>query len=230
MFTGIIEATGMVEGIIRRGEALELQIAIMGDPGGSDFAELTIGESIAVNGVCLTVARLTRNRSFLAYAMPETLRRTALAGLAPGDKVNLERSLRVGGRLGGHLVTGHVDGVGYLEKREEVEEGFLFTIKAPPNVMRYIVEKGSIAVDGVSLTVASCNAEGFTVSIIPHTASVTALGSKRVGEPCNLEADIIGKYVEKLLEPYLNLKEPYLKQQVGASSSLTLDLLHELGY
>jgi len=228
MFTGIIEATGTVEGIIRRGGALELQIAVPGDLGSSDFAELAMGESIAVNGVCLTVARLNRNGSFLAYAMPETLRRTALAGLAPGERVNLERSLKLGGRLGGHLVTGHVDGVGYLEKREDIEEGFLFTIKAPPNVMRYVVEKGSVAVDGVSLTVASCAADRFTVSIIPHTASVTALGSKRAGEPCNLEADIIGKYVEKFLEPYH--KEPHCKQHEGASSSLTLDFLHELGY
>lgn len=227
VFTGIVEAVGIVRDVIRRGEALELRIAArdMTREAGPDsaFSGVAIGDSIAVNGVCLTVTRLHGDAGFLVYAMPETLKRTAISRLRPQDKVNLERALKLDDRLGGHLVTGHVDGIGYLEKRESVEEGSLITIKAPSSVMRYVVEKGSIAVDGVSLTVAGCTGQRFTVSVIPHTASVTTLGSKRIGEPCNLEVDIIGKYVERLLGPYLEARK-------GVSSSLTLDFLDTLGY
>ncbi|MEW5867282.1 MAG: riboflavin synthase [Bacillota bacterium] len=228
MFTGIVEAVGTVSDVIRRGEALQLRIVVHGITrgGGPDsaFSGVAVGDSVAVNGVCLTVAGLDGDGGFLVYAMPETLKRTTMPRLRPQDRVNLERALKLDDRLGGHLITGHVDGVGYLEKRESVEEGSLITIKAPASVMRYVVEKGSIAVDGVSLTVASCTEQGFTISVIPHTASVTTLGSKRIGEPCNLEGDIIGKYVEKLLRPYLE------QRKAASSSSLTLDFLRALGY
>ncbi len=160
------------------------------------------GDSIAVNGVCLTV-RETAGGGFTADVMPETARVTSLGRLRPGDPVNLERALRLGDRLGGHLVTGHVDGVGEVLGRQPLDNAFILDIAAPPQVARYLVPRGSVAVDGVSLTVVSHTEDGFRVSIIPHTAESTTLGRVRRGDPVNLEADLVGKYVARLLEPHL---------------------------
>ena len=161
--------------------------------------DINVGDSIAVNGVCLTATAFDSN-SFVADAMAETLAKTNLNKLAPGDKVNLERALRLGDRLGGHLVTGHVDGVGSIARIERQDIAILITVNAPIEVLRYVVKKGSITIDGTSLTVVDLTSENFQVSLIPHTASHTVLGSKKAGDPVNLEADVLGKYIERFLE------------------------------
>ncbi|MBC7104592.1 MAG: riboflavin synthase, partial [Firmicutes bacterium] len=157
--------------------------------------------SIAVNGACLTVTALGGD-SFTADVMAETLARTNLGELRPGDRVNLERALRLGDRLGGHLVTGHVDGVGVLLERRRQDISEVIAVQAPPEVLRYLVPKGAVAVDGVSLTVVDYDTGSFRVAIVPHTARHTTLGFKRPGAKVNLEADLIGKYVAKLLAPH----------------------------
>ncbi len=168
----------------------------------AQFAGLALGESVCVSGVCLTVIA-SSEESFDVEVSPETLRRSRLATLKTGDDVNLERSLRLGDRLSGHLVFGHVDGVGRLSSIAIDGDSRLCRFEAPETVSRYLVEKGSIAVDGVSLTVFNCTDGGFSVSIIPHTAGVTTLGNLRPGEEVNLESDMIARYLEKLASPYV---------------------------
>lgn len=164
-----------------------------------DASDLSVGESIMVNGVCLTAIDPVGG-AFAVDVSPETLRATDLGRLKKDDRVNLERAMRPDDRLGGHLVTGHVDAVGILRRREAAGNAWVLTVEAPPHVMRYCVPKGSIAVDGISLTVNEVGEKEFSVSIIPHTAEVTTIGSKRPGDEVNLEADLVGKYVERLLE------------------------------
>jgi riboflavin synthase len=217
MFTGLVEELGRVKGIVRGARSVRLTVAakaIMGD--------VKLGDSIAVNGTCLTVVDFGDNW-FTADVMPETVERTALAGLRNGDTVNLERTLRVGDRLGGHIVSGHIDGVGVIRAKETNDNAVVVRIGAPPTVMRYIVEKGSVAIDGISLTVVAVGPDWFTVSLIPHTAAVTTLGIKGVGEPVNLEADVIGKYVEKLLG-----LQP--RQGEGVKGGLSAEFLAEHGF
>ncbi len=194
MFTGLIEERGRVETVERKGmEGARIKV------GAAKVLEgLAVGDSVAVNGICLTVTTL-EGKGFSADVMPETLRKTGLSALKAGDGVNLERAMPATGRFGGHIVTGHIDGVGRVLKRHREGNALLFKISAPKDVLRYTVEKGSIAVDGISLTVAFLEAEAFTVSVIPHTAAETTLGDKRVGGLVNLEGDYIGKFVEKLL-------------------------------
>lgn len=194
MFTGLIEERGRVEAVERKGmEGARIKV------GAAKVLEgLAVGDSVAVNGICLTVTTL-EGKGFSADVMPETLRKTGLSALKAGDGVNLERAMPATGRFGGHIVTGHIDGVGRVLKRHREGNALLFKISAPKDVLRYTVEKGSIAVDGISLTVAFLEAEAFTVSVIPHTAAETTLGDKRVGGLVNLEGDYIGKFVEKLL-------------------------------
>lgn len=194
MFTGLVEELGVLRRLIRGADSAHLHISAAKVLDG-----ISIGDSIAVNGVCLTVVDYDRD-SFTADVMAETLARTNLGGLTPGRRVNLERALRLGGRLGGHLVSGHIDGVGTIVRREDRDIAVLVTIAAPPAVMRYIVKKGSVAVDGISLTVVETDAGSFQVSLIPHTARSTTLGYKRNGDTVNLEGDMIGKYVEKFLQ------------------------------
>jgi riboflavin synthase len=197
MFSGIIAEVGLVKAFIRNGDAAALTIEA--SPACSD---VVIGESIAVNGVCLTLVQRQAN-SFTVDVSPETLRATNLSELQAGDGVNLERSLRLSDRMGGHLVSGHVDGVGtIIEKRSEAN-ALHYDIRAPKPLMRYIVPKGSIAVDGISLTVVTCQSERFQVTIIPHTAAVTTIGGKDIGATVNLECDMIGKYVERVLQARL---------------------------
>lgn len=181
-----------------------------------------LGDSIAVNGTCLTVVEFGDNW-FAADVMPETVDRTALAGLKSGDGVNLERALRVGDRLGGHIISGHIDGVGVIRAKEKNDIAVVVRIEAPPAVMRYIIHKGSVAVDGISLTVVDTGPDWFTVSLIPHTAAMTTLGFKGTGAPVNLEADVIGKYVEKMMKP----AEPAAD---GAKGGLTADFLADNGF
>jgi len=194
VFTGIIQGKGEVIAARPMGGGISFSIK-------ADF-ELdnpTEGESIAVNGVCLT-AREIDGHTFWADVSPESLTRTSLGSVAVGGKVNLERALRLSDRLGGHLVSGHVDAVAKVVSRKKLGEFTIFSFQLPPDLDRYIVEKGSITINGISLTVNSCEGGVFSVSIIPHTLDITTLGALRSGDTANLEVDIIGKYVEKLLK------------------------------
>ncbi|MBM4275818.1 MAG: riboflavin synthase [Deltaproteobacteria bacterium] len=193
MFTGLVEGVGEIVNLARLAEGLRVGVR---PP--FPVAELTLGESVAVAGACLTVVALSSN-SFSAEVSPETLARTTFPAKKAGDKVNLERALRLGDRLGGHLVTGHIDGTGALKERREGPAHLQLRFELPGALSRYVIEKGSIAVDGVSLTVNAVQGHTFTVNIIPHTARMTTLGDLRVGDKVNLETDIIGKYVERLL-------------------------------
>jgi riboflavin synthase len=192
MFTGLVESTAQVRRVQPDGDGVRLEVQT------PLAAELSHGDSIAVNGVCLTAVDPSAD-SFRADVMQETLRRSSLGPLGEGDEVNVELALRAGDRLGGHMVQGHVDGTGEVESA--TDEGFarIVRIAAPPELLRYVVEKGSIAVDGVSLTVAAVDDSGFTVSLIPETLERTTLGQTAPGRMVNLEVDVLAKYVEKLV-------------------------------
>jgi riboflavin synthase len=194
MFTGIIEEVGRVRSL---NAGAEPSLSVLAK---SVLEGTRPGDSIAVNGACLTVTALDGS-SFTVGLMPETLRRTNLGALRAGDKVNLERALQVGGRLGGHFVQGHVDGVGRLLEVRREREALLMRFAAPPAIMRYVVPKGFIAVDGISLTVAECDHGSFTVSLVTFTQSNVALSEKRPGSEVNLETDILGKYIERFARP-----------------------------
>jgi riboflavin synthase len=193
MFTGIVEELGEVTALTDRGDSVRLTVR-----GPLVLAGARHGDSVAVNGVCLTVVD-TDGDTFTADVMRETLDRSALGALAAGSPVNLERPMRLDGRLGGHLVQGHVDGTGRIEQRTASEHWEVVRISLPPDLERYVVHKGSITVDGVSLTVASVGPGELTVSLIPTTLAMTTLGRKGVGDPVNLEVDVVAKYVERLL-------------------------------
>ena len=195
MFTGIVEEMGVIRSIRRGAHSAVLSIGAE-----AVLSDLKTGDSVAVNGVCLT-ATAVEGRGFTADVMHETLLRSSLGALGPGSPVNLERAMAAGGRFGGHIVSGHIDGTGTITERRRDDNAVWYTVTAAPSLLRYIVEKGSVAIDGISLTVASVEAGRFSVSVIPHTASVTVLGRKGPGDIVNLETDIIGKYVEKLLRP-----------------------------
>ena len=208
MFTGIIEEIGRVAGRAPNKLAVRARKVL---------EDLKVGDSISVNGACLTVISLGRD-SFEVELMPETLRRTNLGLLRAGDPVNLERALQVGGRLGGHFVQGHVDGTGRIVEIRREEGAVLMRISAPPEIMRYVVEKGFIAIDGASITVVERRDDSFLVSLVTFTLENSTLGSKRVGDLVNLEVDILAKYVERLLEGREGRK------------GITLDFLAEHGF
>lgn len=195
MFTGLVEEVGTVRSIRRGRYSAVLEIGAETVTKG-----LRTGDSVAVNGVCLTAVSC-REDSFSADVMHETLNRSSLAQLRPGSHVNLERAMPADGRFGGHIVSGHVDGVGRILGTEKDDTAVWYRIGANQSVLRYVVEKGSVAVDGISLTVAAVTETDFSVSLIPHTARMTILGEKKAGDPVNLETDIVGKYVEKLMKP-----------------------------
>ena len=228
MFTGIVEEMGTIRQI-QRGRAS----AVLTIGAHKVLEDAHIGDSIAVNGICLTVTSLGGG-AFTADVMHETLRRTSLSGLAPGSRVNLERAMAADGRFGGHIVSGHVDGVGIVADIRRDDNAIWYTFRTDPKVLRYIVEKGSITIDGISLTVAVVTTDSFKVSIIPHTAKVTTLGERKTGDKVNLENDIIGKYVEKLLFFGPDADSPYQavsdKKDAGQSSGLTLEFLKENGF
>jgi riboflavin synthase len=194
MFTGLVEDMGTVTRADRRSNALVLAIK----PARLPVSELAIGDSVCHDGACLTVTETTRD-TFSVLAGLETLERTTLGGLRIGSRVNLERSLKLGDRLGGHWVTGHIDGTGELSARRDLGSNLVLVIRAVPALLKYIVEKGSIAIAGVSLTVNAVDAETFSVAIIPHTRDMTSLGQLSIGDRVNLETDILAKHVEKLL-------------------------------
>ena len=191
MFTGIIEEIGRIKGISRGTKSVRLDIAAKTVMEGTQ-----VGDSIATNGVCLTVTTLT-GTGFTADVMPESVKRTSLAQLKAGSEVNLERALTLQTRLGGHIVSGHVDGTGVIIRREADDNAVWLWVECAPQLMRYIIEKGSVTLQGVSLTVAKVTANSFAVSLIPHTQGATTLHSARVGDVLNIENDVIAKYVEK---------------------------------
>ncbi len=202
MFTGIVEELGTVEAVERLSDAVRLTVravAVLEDTG--------LGDSISVNGCCLTVSERT-DSSWTADVMAETLAKTGLGTLVAGDQVNLERAATVGSRLGGHLVQGHVDAVGYVVRRQPGEHWDVVTVSMPRELAPYVVDKGSITVDGVSLTVVDAHTDGFTVSLIPETLRRTTLGFRASGDAVNLEVDLIGKYVARQLELRLGTEVP----------------------
>ena len=217
MFTGIVEEMGVIKSI-RKGASsavLEIQAQVV-------LEDVHIGDSIAVNGVCLTATTFTPT-TFTADVMHETLNRSSLANLRPGSRVNLERAMAANGRFGGHIVAGHVDGVGTVLQTRKDDNAIWYTIGAGPEVLRYVVEKGSITIDGISLTVAKVTDTDFSISAIPHTVAVTVLQDRKPGDTVNLETDIIGKYVEKLLTPQA---QPTQKP----TSNITREFLSRYGF
>ncbi len=194
MFTGIVEEIGRVQSIQRGAKS-----AILTLDAKTVLEDVHLGDSIAVCGVCLTVTSFSKT-SFSVDVMHETLNRSSLARLNTGSRVNLERAMPANGRFGGHIVSGHIDGTGTVESIRQDDNAVWYRIRTKPALLRYIVEKGSICIDGISLTVATVSQSDFSVSIIPHTRSVTTLGERRKGDTVNLECDCIGKYVEKLLQ------------------------------
>ena len=214
MFTGIVEEMGAITVLGKTLAGTKLTIlasTVMGD--------LKLGDSVSVNGACLTVVSRS-DRDFSVEVSPETLSVTTLGLLNPGTPVNLERAMRLNERIGGHLVAGHVDGVGVIRSRHQEANAIIFAIEAPQNILRYCVVKGSVTVDGISLTINDVSEHGFSVAIIPHTTKVTTLGLKQVNDPVNLESDLIGKYVERLLQergqlpkPTISIDKDYLQKR-----------------
>ncbi len=219
MFTGIIEGLGTIKEIQPAGQGKQLILD-------ADFVldETRIGDSIAVNGVCLTVVALARKR-FHVDASPETLSKTTLGRAKIGDRVNLERALRLSDRIGGHLVAGHVDGLGSIKQKKRVGNSIVVAINVPESITRYLIEKGSVAVDGISLTVNHTRRDGFDVSIIPHTAKMTTIDLYRIGDLVNIEADMIGKYVERFI---LEMKLSDKKDKTG--DSIDMQMLGKTGF
>jgi len=215
MFTGIIEEVGFVRHVVSGSRSGEIAIRA-----GTVLEGTRIGDSIAVNGVCLTVTRLLSD-GFTADVMPETLRRSNLGSLRSGDPVDLERAMPAQGRFGGHIVSGHIDGVGIITELRREENAVWVRISADSTLLAQIVEKGSIAIDGISLTVAAVTGRDFQVSVIPHTAQETILLSKGPGDRVNLETDIIGKYVQKMLG------QP---GDTAKGSGITREFLQEYGF
>lgn len=217
MFTGIVEELGTVRRVLPGARAGKIVIAAK-----KVLEDVHIGDSIAVNGVCLTVVAAGADE-FTADVMPETLRKSGLGQLKVGDAVDLERAMAANGRFGGHIVSGHIDGVGRIVSTKPEENAVIVTISAPPQILALIVEKGSIAIDGISLTVASLGPTTFSVSLIPHTAAQTVLLKKRPGDVVNLENDIVGKYVQRLLGQASGGEQP-------GRADLTLEYLQANGF
>ncbi|ANB61289.1 riboflavin synthase [Anoxybacteroides amylolyticum] len=214
MFTGIIEEVGTIEQMKQAGEAIVFTIGAK-----KILADVKLGDSIAVNGVCLTVTSFTP-RTFTVDVMPETVRATSLRTLARGAKVNLERAMAANGRFGGHFVSGHVDGVGEIIRKEPVANAVYYEIKVPKPLRKYMIVKGSVAIDGTSLTIFGLTDDTLTISLIPHTRAETILGDKQVGDIVNIECDVIGKYVEQFLG----------QKEEKTSSAITLEFLETHGY
>ena len=212
MFTGLIEEVGNVEEIRKGSSSAFLTVKAV-----KVLKDIKIGDSISVNGVCLTVKAVNLS-SFSVDVISETLERTNLAMLSAGEAVNLERAMKLSERLGGHLISGHIDEIGIIEEKRWARDSFILRVSISQKIARYIIPQGSIAIDGVSLTVVDCDYHNFTVAIIPHTAQATTLGAKKIRETVNLEADLIAKHIEKL------------SGKQGNNSNITNDFLIKLGY
>lgn len=213
MFTGLIEELGSVEKIRQKGTSLRLSVCAS-----TVLADINVGASIAVNGVCLTVIDFSRE-SFSVDIVPETLARSILSGLKVGEKVNLERAIKAGERLGGHLVSGHIDGRGKIKERRTQGANLILRIGISRELSKYLIPQGSVAVDGISLTIAECSRDSFTVAVIPYTSRATTLRFKTRGSEVNIEVDSLGKYVERLMS-FREIKK----------AEITIDSLTELGF
>lgn len=215
MFTGIIEETGVIRDIRRHSLSASLTVTCK-----KILEDIHIGDSIAVNGICLTVTSFSES-DFTVDVMPETIKKTSLQTLSNQSLVNLERAMSANGRFGGHIVSGHIDGVGTLKSVEENEIAVICTIEAPSEIIDGMIPKGSVALDGISLTVVDVRKTEFTVSLIPHTRSVTNMKDKKIGEPINIETDVIGKFVKK-----------YISQTISnqTESNISMDFLAEKGF
>lgn len=226
MFTGIIEELGTVKALSMAGKSGTIAISAK-----KVLEKTKIGDSIAVNGVCLTVTTLKPD-GFTADVMAETIRRSSLGSLNPGSKVNLERAMAADGRFGGHIVSGHIDGTGTITEFRNEENAVWVRIEASPAIMNLIVEKGSICIDGISLTVATVSKTDFQVSVIPHTGEETTLLKKVPGDKVNLENDVVGKYVQKLLgiAPVSEDNNEENKNSGSPKTGLTMDMLKEFGF
>ncbi len=224
MFTGLIAELGTVDRLVEGSASCKLSVRAR-----KIMENLKIGDSVAVNGVCLTVVSL-QSGGFTADVMPETVRRTTFRELVSGSPVNLEKALRPADGLDGHIVAGHVEGVGTISSIKPEGNALVYWIKAPRELLRYVVEKGSIAIDGISLTVVGVDGEGFGVSLIPHTAKVTTLGGKAPGSHVNLETDILARYVERLLLFPKEGKGPADAGQKESGGGLTLEFLQKNGF
>ena len=223
MFTGIIEETGKVEAVAKGSNSAVITIAAV-----KVLEDTKIGDSIAVNGVCLTVTSIS-GRKFSADVMAETLRRSSLGSLKHGSMVNLERAMAANGRFGGHIVSGHIDGVGVISSFEKEDNAVWVEIETPAKILRYIVEKGSITIDGISLTVAKLTDSSFAVSVIPHTGEETTLLNRNPGDIVNLENDIVGKYVERLMNFKSDVRDNKSEER-NNSDSITMNFLNENGF
>lgn len=210
MFTGIIEETGKIEAVKHGSKSCELLISA-----NKIFDDLKIGDSVAVNGICLTVTSIAPPL-FCADVMAETMRRTNIGVLSKGSSVNLERAMQLNGRFGGHIVSGHIDGTGTVINMRREDNAVWVSISAEPKILKYIIEKGSVTLDGISLTVADVQKDKFSVSIIPHTGQETTLLSKTTGDKINIECDIVGKYIEKLTQQ--------------ENSGITVEMLSQYGF
>ncbi|WP_017416330.1 riboflavin synthase [Clostridium tunisiense] len=215
MFTGLVEEIGVVEAISKSTKSARITIKA-----NKVLEEVKLGDSICTNGVCLTVTSFSSSK-FTVDAMAETMRRSNLSNFSIGEEVNLERALRVGDRLGGHIVSGHIDGMGTISSFEKEDNAVWITINTSEQILKYIVQKGSIAIDGVSLTVAYVDNKVFKVSIIPHTKDLTTLLRKKVGDVVNLECDVLGKYVEKFLGA---------REQAPINKGIDFNFLSENGF
>lgn len=215
MFTGLIEEIGIIRFLTMHGNGGVLSIKAK-----KVLENTKIGDSIAVNGICLTVTKLLSD-GFEADVMPETIRRSSLADLTSGDQVNLERAMPADGRFGGHIVSGHIDGTGIITSLKKENNAVWVKIKASNDIMHLIAEKGSITIDGISLTVAIVSDSDFSVSIIPHTGAETTLLSKKIGDKINLETDVIAKYIDRII---------YFKENTKQESGITEDFLKEMGF
>ena len=220
MFTGIIEGLGTLSGIRPAGQGKRLTID-------ADYTldQTQIGDSIAVNGACLTVVKVNLKR-FEVDLSPETLEVSTFEGAKLGDRLNLERAMRLSDRIDGHLVLGHVDGIGVIKERKKVANAVMVTIGVPEALARYMIHKGSIAIDGISLTINACEPRRITVSIIPHTAEKTTIGMKQNGDPVNLETDMIGKYVER----FTQAGSVDSSKKTNASSGIDMEYLAKSGF
>ena len=216
MFTGIVEEMGKIIRVEKGAKSSRLTVS-----GDKIFSDLKLGDSVATNGVCLTVTSFSKG-IFTADVMNETLKRSNLGELRQGSMVNLERAMIANGRFGGHIVSGHIDGTGVITKIEQDDIAVWYTIRADRKIMKYIIEKGSVAIDGISLTIAKVTDNDFSVSLIPHTAKETVLGYKKTGDTVNLETDVVGKYIEH----FLSFKE----EPETKSSGITKEFLLKAGF
>ena len=223
MFTGIVEEVGTIVSISKGAKSSKLTLQ-----GKVIFEDMHIGDSIAVNGVCLTVTEKTAN-TFTVDVMAETLRRSSLGTLSKGSKVNMERAMAANGRFGGHIVSGHIDGTGTIKSFVREDNAVWVTIAASSKLLKYIIEKGSITIDGISLTVAYVDSQCFKVSLIPHTAANTTLLTKKTGDMVNLENDIVGKYIDKLL--HFDIEDDTVTDHISETSGgISMEFLSENGF